>query len=244
MSFSERQGLSQFHIFHSLQTARLYPLFAIEMTNHLVLLEILGPIVDFITSQISHFGYAGIFILMTLESALIPIPSEIIMPFSGFLVSENKLDFTATVLAGSIGNLVGSVATYYLGLKIKRETILKYGRFLLIRESHLEFAERIFQTQGDKITFVGRLLPAVRTYISLPAGIGKTQIKKFVPYTFAGSLIWNTLLTYAGLQLGGNWKNIETYSPILDVIAAVTVIAFVIWFIRGSNLSKKNNLPT
>ena len=200
----------------------------------MVLFEILAPIVDFITSQISQLGYAGIFVLMVLESALIPIPSEIIMPFSGFLVSENKLDFTATVLAGSVGNLVGSIATYYLGQKIRREVILKYGRFFFIRENHLVFAEQIFQRHGSKLTFVARLLPAVRTYISLPAGIGKTPIKKFVLYTFAGSVIWNALLLYAGMQLGKSWKNIETYSPILDGIAAVVLIGFIIWFIRNS----------
>jgi membrane protein DedA with SNARE-associated domain len=210
----------------------------------LVLFEILTPIVDFITSQISNLGYAGIFILMILESALIPIPSEIIMPFSGFLVSEDKLDFTTIVLTGSIGNLAGSIITYYLGHRIRRATLLKYGRFLLVRESHLEFAERIFQTQGSKITFVGRLLPAVRTYISFAAGINKIPFQKFVLYTFAGSIIWNTLLTYAGLQLGENWKNIEAYSPILDGIAAAVVIGFTIWFIRSSRKFRKHNNKT
>jgi membrane protein DedA with SNARE-associated domain len=211
----------------------------------LVLFEILAPIVDFITSQISHLGYAGIFILMTLESALIPIPSEIIMPFSGFLVSEKKLDFTITVLAGSVGNLVGSLATYYLGQKIRRDVILRYGKFLLIREHHLEFAERVFKKHGSKITFAARLLPAVRTYISLPAGIGSTPIKTFIVYSFAGSLIWNLLLVYFGIRLGENWKNIEVYSPILDGIAVVAVTSFIIWFIWTSNrFKKKAHKPT
>jgi membrane protein DedA with SNARE-associated domain len=123
----------------------------------------------------------------------------IVLWFSGF---RKKLDFTVAILAGSIGNLVGSVATYYLGQKIRREIILKYGRFLFIREDHLEFAERIFQKHGSKISFVGRLLPAIRTYVSLPAGIGKTPIKTFLLYTFAGSVVWNILLVYAGMQLG------------------------------------------
>lgn len=166
------------------------------------------------------------------------------MPFSGFLVTENKLDFTSTVLAGSIGNLVGSIATFYLGQKIRRELILKYGKFLFIRESHLEFAERLFQRHGSKISFVGRLLPAVRTYVSLPAGIGNTPFKKFVLFTFVGSVVWNVFLVYAGMQLGSNWKNIDRYSPILDAVAVVVVIAFVIWFIRGSNRFKKDQSTT
>ena len=204
----------------------------------MVLFEILGPIVDLITSQISQLGYAGIFVLMVLESALIPIPSEIIMPFSGFLVSENKLDFTATVLAGSIGNLVGSVATYYLGRKIRRDLFLKYGKFFFFRKEHLEFTERMFQKHGSKIAFIGRLLPGIRTYVSLPAGIGNTPIKKFMLYTFVGSVIWNVLLVYAGIQLGVNWKNIDRYSPILDVIAVAVVVGLVIWFVRGSKRFK------
>lgn len=204
----------------------------------MVLFEILGPIVDLITSQISQLGYAGIFVLMVLESALIPIPSEIIMPFSGFLVSENKLDFTATVLAGSIGNLVGSVATYYLGRKIRRDIFLKYGKFFFFRKDHLEFTERMFQKHGSKIAFIGRLLPGIRTYVSLPAGIGNTPFKKFMLYTFAGSIIWNVLLVYAGIQLGENWKNIDRYSPILDVIAVAVVVGLVIWFVRGSKRFK------
>jgi len=206
----------------------------------LVLFEILGPVVDLITSQISQLGYVGIFVLMLLESALIPIPSEIIMPFSGFLVSENKLDFVGTVLAGSIGNLVGSVATYFLGRKIRRDIFLKYGKFLFFRRNHLEFAERMFQKHGSKLAFIGRLLPAIRTYVSLPAGIGNTPFKRFVLYTFAGSLIWNILLVYAGIQLGENWKNIDRYSPVLDVIAAAVAVGLIIWFVRGSKRFKND----
>ncbi|MDQ3835502.1 MAG: DedA family protein [Thermoproteota archaeon] len=155
----------------------------------MVLLEVLAPVVNFITSQISNLGYAGVSVLMVLESARIPMPSEIIMPFSGFLVSEKELDFTFTVLAGSIGNLVGSTATYYLGQKVIRDVLLKYGRFLLIREDHLEYTERIFQKHGSKTSIVGRLFSAVRTYVSLPAGIGNIPIKKFLVYTFAGSVV-------------------------------------------------------
>src|SRR5919108_908301 len=124
----------------------------------MAIIEILSPIVQFITSIISGLGYGGIFVLMVLESALIPIPSEIIMPFSGYLVQQDKLDFTSTVLAGSIGNLIGSIATFYLGKKIRREVILKYGKFVFIKEKHLAFAERLFQKHGSKISFIGRLL--------------------------------------------------------------------------------------
>lgn len=177
---------------------------------------------------------------MVLESALIPIPSEIIMPFSGFLASTGKFQPVAVVLAGSIGNLVGSILTYYLGLKAGRAAIIKYGRYVLFRESHLQTVERWFSKYGDRTAFIGRLLPGIRTYVSLPAGVGEMRIGRFAIYTFVGSLIWNAMLTYVGMQLGENWKNIDKYSVYLDVAAAIAVIGFVLWFVRASRSAAKN----
>jgi membrane protein DedA with SNARE-associated domain len=211
----------------------------------MAILEILSPIVQFITSVISGLGYGGIFFLMILESALIPIPSEIIMPFSGFLVATGKLGSVGVILAGSFGNLVGSIATYFLGIKLGRAFLIKYGKYLFFRPHHLVFTEQLFHKYGDKIVFVGRLLPVVRTYVSLPAGIGRTNFFKFAAYTLAGSLIWNTMLTYAGLQLGRNWKHIDQYSRYLDIIAVIAVIAFVIWIVyknrnKARTISRKS----
>jgi membrane protein DedA with SNARE-associated domain len=191
--------------------------------------EILGPVVQSITTIISSLGYVGIFFLMVLESALIPIPSEVIMPFSGFLVSVGKLGLLEVILAGSFGNLVGSIATYYLGLRLGRNTIIRYGKYVFFKKKHLEYPEQLFEKYGDKITFVGRLLPAVRTYISLPAGIGLTNFTKFTVYTFVGSLIWNTLLTYAGVELGINWRHIDKYSEYLYTIATISTITIIVW---------------
>ena len=204
-----------------------------------IVLEILKPLVEFITSFIAHLGYTGIFSLMILESALIPIPSEIIMPFSGFLSSTARLDPFLVTLSGSLGNLVGSVLTYYLGIKAGRKFILKYGKYILLKKEHLEMTENLFKRYGDKISFVGRLFPGIRTYVSLPAGIGKTSFKKFVIYTFAGSIVWNSMLTYIGMSLGTNWKNIDKYSIYLDVAAVLLVAAFVMWFIYSTR-SKSN----
>lgn len=205
----------------------------------MAIIEILKPLVEFITSLIASLGYPGIFILMILESALIPIPSEIIMPFSGFLVTAGKLGYIGVVLAGSFGNLVGSILTYYLGMKIGRAFLIKYGKYIFFRVHHLEWIEQLFQKYGDKISFIGRLLPGVRTYVSLPAGIGKTNLYKFVIYTFVGSIIWNSLLTYAGMQLGRNWNNIGRYSIYLDVIAAIIIAVFVIWLIYNRKKAKE-----
>jgi membrane protein DedA with SNARE-associated domain len=168
---------------------------------------------------------------MVAESAMIPIPSEIIMPFSGFLIASGKLSFGEVVIAGSFGNLIGSILTYYLGLKIGRHLIIKYGKFIFFSQKHLIFTERLFEKIGDKISFIGRLLPGVRTYISFPLGIAKANIIKFLIYSLIGSLIWNMFLTYAGFTLGKNWQNFHKYSNYLDFIAALLIIVFIIWFI-------------
>jgi membrane protein DedA with SNARE-associated domain len=204
----------------------------------MALIEILRPLVEFITSVISSLGYGGIFFLMILESALIPIPSEIIMPFSGFLVSTGKLGSVAVILAGSLGNLVGSVITYYLGIRLGRAFLIKYGKYILFRVHHLVWTEQLFQKYGDKISFVGRLLPGVRTYVSLPAGIGKSNFIKFVVYTLVGSIIWNSLLTYAGIQLGRSWQHIDNYSGYLDIIAVVAIAVFIVWIVYNNTRNK------
>src|ERR671931_510924 len=204
----------------------------------MAIIEILKPLVEFITSVISIMGYPGIFFLMVLESALIPIPSEIIMPFSGFLVSIGKLGLIGVILAGSFGNLVGSILTYYLGIKAGRKFVLKYGKYILFKKKHLETTENLFKKYGDGISFVGRLLPGIRTYVSLPAGIGKTNFTKFVTYTFAGSLVWNSILVYVGMSLGSSWKNIDKYSVYLDVATLLAIAVFIISFVY--NVKRKS----
>jgi membrane protein DedA with SNARE-associated domain len=204
-----------------------------------IVLEILKPLVEFITSFIAHLGYAGIFSLMILESALIPIPSEIIMPFSGFLSSTSKLDPFLVTLSGSLGNLIGSLLTYYLGIKAGRKFILRYGKYILFKKEHLEITENLFKRYGERISFVGRLLPGIRTYVSLPAGIGKSNFTKFIIYTFAGSIVWNSMLIYVGMSLDSSWKNIDKYSIYLDIAAILLVAAFIMWFIY--NTKRKSN---
>ena len=192
------------------------------------------------TIFIAHLGYSGIISLMILESALIPIPSEIIMPFSGFLSSTSRLDPFLVTLSGSFGNLVGSVLTYYLGIKAGRKFILKYGKYILFKKEHLEITENLFKRYGDGISFVGRLLPGIRTYVSLPAGIGKTNFTKFVIYTFAGSIVWNSM--HVGMTIGTNWKNIDKYSVYLDVAAVLLVAVLITWLIYTTR--KKSNAIT
>ena len=195
----------------------------------MVLVELLA---GFITSVISQIGYAGVFFLMVLESALIPVPSEVIMPFSGFLVATGQFNIFYILVAGTLGNLVGSIIAYYIGSYIGRNLVLRYGKYVFIDESHLNLADRWFQRFGDKIIFLSRNLPVVRTYISLPAGITKMNVVKFSIYTFLGSLIWCTILTYIGVYFGENWQDLEPLYRKFEYLIAAAAIIFVLWYIN------------
>lgn len=205
-----------------------------------VVFEIIEPILDFVTFVISNLGYPGVIFLMILDSAMIPIPSEIILVFSGYLVTTGTFEPISVILAGSFGNVVGSIMTYYFGLKFGRLFVLRFGKYFFIKENHLEYTEKLFQKYGDKISFLGRLLPAIRTYISLPCGIAKMNLFKYSVYTFFGSIIWNTMFTYIGIQLGSNWQDIDNYSIYLEIVTVCVIVVFVIWFI--TKMLKKRNL--
>ena len=194
---------------------------------------IVESVVILVMNFILFSGYSGVFLLMLLESALIPIPSEVIMPFCGFLVAQQKLDLLSSVVAGTLGNVVGSIAAYAVGLYLGRGFILKYGRYILLKQRYLALTERWFKKYGDKAIFFSRMMPVVRTFVSLPAGIGKMDFKKFVLYTFFGSLPWVFLWTYIGVYLGSKWETIFQYTHLLDlaVLIGILVVALA-YFIR------------
>jgi membrane protein DedA with SNARE-associated domain len=206
----------------------------------MVTLDIINNLANFVIQTISNTGYLGIFFLMVAESSLIPIPSEIIMPFSGYLASTGKLNPIFIILVGSIGNLIGSLVSYFIGIKLGREFIVKYGKYVLLKKSHLEWTESYFKKYGDKSTFVSRLLPAIRTYISLPAGVAKMNLKKFSIYTFAGSIIWSTMLTYVGTTLGDQWTRIRHYSDYIDGAVIIGLVIIII-IIAKKRIAKPNN---
>ena len=166
---------------------------------------------------IESLGYWGVFIGMTLESACIPLPSEVIMPFAGFVVYEGKLTLWGITLVGALGNLFGSLIAYYVGLKGGKPFLEKYGKYFLISQNSLNKAHAWFERYGHEAVFFGRLLPGIRTFISLPAGIAEMDIKKFVIYSFAGSLPWCFFLGYIGVVLGSNWELVRAYFHILDL---------------------------
>ncbi|MEK7510189.1 MAG: DedA family protein [Patescibacteria group bacterium] len=203
---------------------------------------ILERIASFVISVIATIGYAGIGVLMALESANIPIPSEIIMPFAGFLVFQGKLSLGWVVFWGAIGNLAGSLVSYYLGFFGGRPFLEKYGKFFLISRHDLELADRWFQKYGAITAFGARMLPVVRTFISFPAGVARMNIWKFSLYTFVGSLIWSFLLVYAGIVMGENWHFLEGYVRKFDWVIIAMIGGLGIWWIQRHlrNLKSKN----
>lgn len=193
--------------------------------------QIIEPLATFITNWIASLGYPAIFVLMTLESALIPIPSEVTMPFAGFLVGIGKFNFWLVVLIGALGNLVGSLLAYALGYwgqeTFVRNLIKKYGKFLLLTIEDFDQAEKWFREHGGKIAFFSRLLPVVRTFISLPAGISEMNVVRFSIFTFAGSFIWSAFLTYLGVILGQNWHTLGDYFHKFDVLIVIGALALI-----------------
>lgn len=187
---------------------------------------------NLILDWISAFGYGGILFLMALESACMPVPSEIVMPFAGYLVyrGDTSMTFWGVVFFGSLGCTVGSIVAYAVGYYAGRPLILRYGKYFLIREKHLVTAEKWFEKYGDKATFIARLLPVIRTVISLPAGIAKMDFKKFVFYSFVGSVPWTLMLAYVGYWLGPNWERIVGVFHGLDVLVVIAVILVVAYY--------------
>jgi membrane protein DedA with SNARE-associated domain len=198
--------------------------------------EITKFLVENLTHLIEGYGLLAIFVLMTAESALIPIPSEVTMPFAGFLAGRGVMNFWLAILVGASGNLFGSWLAYWLG-HVKGEdwvrlAIKKWGKWLLIREAEFDKAKSWFHTKGQWVAFGSRLLPVVRTFISLPAGIAKMNLPLFSALTFIGSLVWSTFLAYLGLKLGQNWQAIEPYFRKFQVIIiglGITAVILYIW---------------
>ena len=185
---------------------------------------------NYITQFISSIGYVGVFILMTLESAALPVPSEVVMPFAGYLAYAGIFDLAVISFVGAAGCMAGSIVSYLVGLKGGRPFLAKYGKYFFINHAHVELADRWFNRYGDKAVFFSRLLPVVRTFVSLPAGIGKYSLKKLSLYSFFGSLPWCFALAYTGFRLGPYWKDIIRFFNGLDIVIIAAIILFAVYF--------------
>jgi membrane protein DedA with SNARE-associated domain len=206
-----------------------------------VLLAFIDQIViPFLQGLYGAAGYVGVMLAMAIESAMIPLPSELILPFAGFLISDpSQLEpltkgpwsFWIVVIVATIGNTLGSLVAYAIGAWGGRPFLERYGKYLLIRPHEIELAERFFEKYGAATAFISRLLPVVRTFISFPAGVARMPLGRFVAYSTAGAFLWSLLLVYAGTVLGARWTDIRHALQPFDLLIAAGVVAAVVLFV-------------
>jgi membrane protein DedA with SNARE-associated domain len=194
--------------------------------------RILEALAAFVIYVISSMGLPGIVLLMAIESACIPLPSEVIMPFSGYLVFLGQYSLWSVGLAGAFGCVVGSIPAYYLGMYGGRPLIEKYGKYILISRHDLDMADRWFERHGEAIVFFARLLPVIRTFIAFPAGVAQMNMKRFIVYTFAGSLPWCLGLAYIGMVMGERWTTLRYYFHKFDLVIGAVILAGIVWYVR------------
>lgn len=179
---------------------------------------------------IDSWRYFAVAILMAMENACIPVPSELILGFAGYLVSAERMTFTGAMIAGMIGGMVGSIFAYVVGATGGRKFVDKYGKYFFIKKSHVDLAQKWFDKYGIRAVFFSRMLPVIRTFISLPAGFARVNFKQFLFYTFAGSLPWTALILYAGLLLGDNWEyllELGHKSSAAFIVISVVIVAWL-----------------
>lgn len=200
---------------------------------------LIEPLITLMEQWVEDYGYAAIFVLMLLESALVPFPSEVTMLAGGFYAAEGSLDLFWVGFAGVMGNMVGSWIAYALGRKTGRAVLDRYGRYVLIRSHDIDKAEMWWDRYGEAATFFSRLLPVIRTFISLPAGIAKMPLGKFSIYTFLGVVPWTYGLAYLGLVLGENWERVLDYFDLPTLlIAGALMLLVAVWYLRRRKQQK------
>ncbi len=181
------------------------------------------------TLIIHQLSYTGVFILMTLESMVAPVPSELVMPFAGFLIFSGHFDPWLVMIASSLGSIVGSLLSYGMGM-LGEPVVLRYGRYLLLNPHHLDWTKKFFDRYGSITIFISRFIPVVRHLISIPAGFARMPLTPFIIYTLVGATMWNGFLTYLGVRLKENWRLIQQYTHILDILVVITLLAGMAYF--------------
>lgn len=203
--------------------------------------KLLAVLTAFVISAISALGYAGVILMMAIESACIPLPSEVVMPFSGYLVSTGRFNLQLVALGGALGCLLGSYVAYAVGASGGRWALERWGRYVLITHHELEIADRFFDRFGPAAIFIGRLLPMVRTFVAFPAGVARMRLMPFSIYTLAGSYLWCLVLAWIGMKLGQHWEAIAPYFRRFDNLIAVLIaisIAIALYSrLRGGSLA-------
>jgi membrane protein DedA with SNARE-associated domain len=199
-----------------------------------LLASLTDPIVQFAVDTVDAMGLPGVFVLMLLESACIPVPSEATMLFAGFNVSNGEYSLVAATAAGVLGNLVGSWIAYWVGYAGRVDILEKHGKKLHIKKSHLEWADRWFERHGDATVFFTRMLPIIRTFISLPAGVARMPFWRFTVLTLAGCIPWVLLLTFIGKEAGDNWESWKDYLHYVDYAVLTGIVVGAVWLLIRS----------
>jgi len=195
--------------------------------------NVLVAITNWITHVIAALGYPGVVLLMGLQTAAIPLPSEVIMPFAGFLVASSHFSVIGLALAGAVGSVLGAWITYALGFYGGRPLVLRYGRFVLLHEHDLELTENFFKKFGVLSIFLGQLLPIVRTFISIPSGLAQLPFVRFSISVFVGSFIWSYVLAFVGSRLGEHWSSLQVYFHKFDLlIIGLVIVVGGFWVYR------------
>lgn len=197
-----------------------------------------GMFLEFIDS----WGYTAVALLMAAENACIPIPSELILGFAGYLIFAERMTFTGAMVAGMVGGMLGSIFAYYVGDKGGRPFVDKYGKYFFVKKSHVDLAQRWFDKYGVSAVFFSRMLPVVRTFISLPAGFAHVNMAKFLIFTFIGSLPWTALILYIGMVLGESWKEMLAVGHEISIIFVIVAVA-VCGYLYYRSRKKKANRP-
>lgn len=199
----------------------------------------------YITKFIESTGYVTVFVGMVFESMILPIPSEAVMPFAGFLIAEGKFSFFWVIFISTFGSLIGSLISYYMGLYGGGPFVKKFGKYFPLDQSELDFTKKFFQKYGEITIFIGRFIPIIRHLISVPAGIAKMNLWKFSLLTILGAGLWNSILTVLGYYLRQNWQLLMSYSKIVDIFVIIVLMALIfLYFFKHAKNKRTNHVES
>ena len=197
---------------------------------------------ELFANLIASTGYLGVFILMVLESMVAPVPSELVMPFAGFLVADGKLNLWLVIIISTIASVTGSLISYFIAYFGGKELIHKFGKFVLLDKDELEWTERWFQKRGSITILISRFIPVVRHLISLPAGLARMDLKRFIFFTAIGATAWNTFLLLVGMQLRERWELVHKYSKQLDIVVVVLIVLVAAYLVYKHVKRRKSSV--
>lgn len=202
------------------------------MSSFFIIKKGANTLLETVTSFIETWGYLAMFIAMVLENANIPIPSEIVLGFAGYLVAKGVFDMNMTIILGTLAGIVGSILSYWMGQYGGRPLLIKYGKYMLFNEKKFHLAEKLFLRYGGRAVFIGRLLPGVRTFISFPAGVAQYNMPKFIIYTILGTIPWTILLVWMGKVLGDHWEDLIEYGHyfLYATVAGIVLLCAVLFY--------------